>query len=67
MTIYIKNVNTSHERMENFLNQLVGEKNWQLLKDTYKVVNSTKEQYEQVIEFKDELMDEEGSSIIVSL
>ncbi|MEI7510109.1 MAG: hypothetical protein WCJ62_11675 [Flavobacterium sp.] len=65
MTIYLKNINASHERIENFLNQLVRSQGWTLIKDTYTIKDATEQQYEQMVEFEGELKEEEDSIIFV--
>jgi len=65
MTIYLKNIDASHERIENFLNQLVRSQGWTLIKDTYTIKDATEQQYEQMVEFEGELKEEEGSVIFV--
>jgi hypothetical protein len=65
MTIHIKNISSSHERIENFLNQLVRVQGWTLIKDTYTIKDATEQQYEQMVEFENELKEEEGSIIFV--
>ena len=65
MTKYLKNVNASHERIENFLNQLVRSQGWTLIKDTYTIKDATEQQYEQMVEFEGELKEQEGSIIFV--
>ena len=65
ITIYIKNIDASHEKIENFLNQLVKNNGWSLIKDTYTIKNATEQQYEQIVEFEGKLKEEEGTTIFV--
>ena len=65
ITIYIKNIDASHEKIENFLNQLVKNNGWSLIKDTYTIKDATEEQYEQIVEFEGVLKEEEGITIFV--
>jgi hypothetical protein len=65
ITIYIKNIDASHEKIENFLNQLVKNNGWSLIKDTYTIKDATEQQYEQIVEFEGKLKEEEGTTIFV--
>jgi len=65
MRVHIKNINASHERVENFLNQLIRRNGWVLTKDTYTIEDVTEQQYEQMLEFEIELKEEEGSVIFI--